>query len=1053
MTTTLTNGTLPLPKQIRFVTNQGQPPSKRRRINAACLTCRKRKTRCAGEKPVCSTCSKNGHRCLGYGDAVEKPLKKESGPVSGSAAVKLERGDAGDLHQERDQSEFDDAYDDEDERPHWKHKNGAKGVTFEWADAAPGSESTSTGSAPAPPPREYSNEWDQDGAFQGFGKTPRRSHPTRKSSYSEDGRSSNNRSPLQHHTESRKVPYFRYFGPTAIVPGYKQMVVNVSIHRDRRRSRGGSFSATSPGSLPSSSNSYNFPSYAETVIESLDDMPVYEPNDPAPTHPIIVNLVKTFFLHLGCNYPFLRERKCLKMLQAKTMEPILVDAMCALAARFSELPVLSEADGKLKKSDYGTVFAQRAKAATVDTFPCPSVSTVQALLLMAYEGFGANQDSALWMYLGCAIRMMVDLGLQTREGIQYQGGSDPWYTRTWSIRAGSEDDTDEAKSESNEEALSPREQQELERERMDTFWSVFMLDRVISSGTGRPVTFREEIIEFALPDPINDPATGWPDPFPTFIQIIHLYGRVSDVLNKIRNADDLTHDKMSKLSRMEKELTTIFQKQDPRLHFSVQHFQEYVKFGQGTTFTLLHLWFHALIIIIHQPLTLFGGMTRPKLLPDSRELSMSSAKTIADILAFAELIDPKSFIGNPFTSQPMYIAACAFLLESAAIASEPASREISPPLDQKMDGVKISAPRRIATRHSILASDANQKYQSCYNALQQLQVYWGGVGYILTALDQRSKGIWDCETFTNEEYESARKEPLSRLGARIPDPPSPNAEPVAISLTGTTNSPNPSLTLMYQNAHNSHYAAAATTAVSAPAPLPAQPSAPISASTPPGNMIYDPIRQSLPESSHMYPPAYPQPNVSAIRYSVNSAKTARPAGSGHPAGRSLLKYESAQPDDMRPSAQAHSQSHSSTPSDPKAQALAKISSSLPHHPYTPPSQPSSSYESSVVHSNESPASTLTDTGYHHNAQHAPGGQGSNASAPTGHNIGFHDFATNTNNAEINQHPLGPIAEFVTYDVNDLVTPSDNMQPWYMQGDWLGGLFASGELEEVVGWAC
>jgi len=33
--TTLINGALPPPKQIRFVNNQGQPPSKRRRINAA----------------------------------------------------------------------------------------------------------------------------------------------------------------------------------------------------------------------------------------------------------------------------------------------------------------------------------------------------------------------------------------------------------------------------------------------------------------------------------------------------------------------------------------------------------------------------------------------------------------------------------------------------------------------------------------------------------------------------------------------------------------------------------------------------------------------------------------------------------------------------------------------------------------------------------------------------------------------------------------------------------------------------------------------------------
>jgi hypothetical protein len=86
-------------------------------------------------------------------------------------------------------------------------------------------------------------------------------------------------------------------------------------------------------------------------------------------------------------------------------------------------------------------------------------------------------------------------------------------------------------------------------------------------------------------------------------------------------------------------------------------------------------------MLLHQPTLMhsFEGQIL-QLLPNSRELSMSSAKTIADILAFAELIDPRSFIGNPFTSQPMYIAACAFLKESAAhTSSQPTSRDASPP--------------------------------------------------------------------------------------------------------------------------------------------------------------------------------------------------------------------------------------------------------------------------------------------------------------------------------------------------------------------------------------
>ncbi len=41
-----------------------------------CRTCRKRKTRCDGKRPLCSTCTENGHECLGYAD-VGEGTKKE----------------------------------------------------------------------------------------------------------------------------------------------------------------------------------------------------------------------------------------------------------------------------------------------------------------------------------------------------------------------------------------------------------------------------------------------------------------------------------------------------------------------------------------------------------------------------------------------------------------------------------------------------------------------------------------------------------------------------------------------------------------------------------------------------------------------------------------------------------------------------------------------------------------------------------------------------------------------------------------------------------------
>ena len=43
-------------KPLRFVTNYGAPHPKRRRIGAACLTCRKRKTACSGKAGMLKLC-------------------------------------------------------------------------------------------------------------------------------------------------------------------------------------------------------------------------------------------------------------------------------------------------------------------------------------------------------------------------------------------------------------------------------------------------------------------------------------------------------------------------------------------------------------------------------------------------------------------------------------------------------------------------------------------------------------------------------------------------------------------------------------------------------------------------------------------------------------------------------------------------------------------------------------------------------------------------------------------------------------------------------------
>lgn len=987
-----------------------------------CLTCRKRKTRCDGEKPICSTCEKNGHQCLGYTDDPEKstiepattsPLKFEQGPI-------LKRESPMDV------------------KDH--HRLSPPRPTR--------SDSTSTIAGAAPVrQRKESDGWDGESSQSHTpGKTTKRYSSARTVSFSDDGRSQSNRSPVQVHHETHRVPYFRYFGPTAIVPGFKQMVVNVQ-HYHRRRSRG-SMSATSPLSLWSH---HSGPSHAETALDPLDDMPIYDPNDPAPVHPIIISLVKTFFLRLGCTYPFLRQDKTLRLVREKRVEAILVDAMCALAARFSDLESLPGAANS-PRSEYGAVFAQRAKAATVDLFPCPTVGAVQAYLLLAYEGFGENQDSTLWMYLGLAIRMMSDLGLQRNEGVQYQGDKDPWYTRSWNRPSVEEEH--ESSPAADDETLNAKEQQEIVQERIDTAWSVYILDRFISSGTGRTVTVKDEDFELPTPDPVLDPSSGCAALYPAFIQIIQFYGRVSDVLNKLKKVSDLTDEKLAALAEIERDLMKLYHRQDPSLHFNPLHFQNHVKIGQGTLFILLHVWFHALMIILHQPLLTAFGSRHPQLNSHSHELAISSAKTIADILALAELIDPNSYIGSPFTSQPMYIAACAFLRETAANSSQPASRATSPPPIKHNGGLnnRSNTSNEKSSKHSLLAEAASQNYQRCYKSLQQLNTYWHGVNYILVALDHRSKGIWDCETYTAEEYESTklprRPESLANF-PRIENPssPQPNVPPIAWSLTGTTNSPNSSLTLLYQSMN-----APVSQSHQVPAHPPPPAVAPVSTPTPPGNMIYDPIRQSLgapPDNTGVFSPPFPQPNVSAVRYSTSTPSANRMGTARHPAlgSRPTMKFDT-------------STSHEAGPGTPESENrpqpywnFASSHSVLP--PLTSQSYtPSSTYESPVLQG-ASPSSTLTDA--HNNTSHQRSNQPHAATGATYHDMAGsygHDFAQSglaAGGANYYFGNGGAIADAITVEeinLNSLGLSSDMLPPWDFFNADFSGLFDANHLGDA-----
>ncbi|KAI7204740.1 hypothetical protein KC316_g499 [Hortaea werneckii] len=844
------------PKALRFVTNYGAPHPKRRRIGAACLTCRKRKTACSGERPTCDTCKQNKLECAGYntepdGDGRKRSMSevntRQAPEVKERQRVeRAKRKSPPDTRQEREKDT--DTFD-----PALSHAEAPDAT-------ATTSSSSSKPDGPSPPdaPTTTTSRRAPELAVTAHPPADLDSHPGPEPLFS----GSRNR-----------MPYFRWLGPTAIMPGFKQMVVKIKRNDTDPMGRSSTDGMLSPSlgnsnpAEPRVSSLYtNTPTAVESDVRTPLNLPFYD-TSPMPPSELITHLANTFFTHLGCNYHFLQRDRFLRDLQEKQVDAILVDAVCALAARFSNHQLLTQQpheDAKLSPSDYGHAFARRAKVALVDAFAYPTPAAVQAALLLAYNEFGESRDSGLWMYLGIAIRMAEDLGMHKLEGLKFRGKSGPTPRMVTQDSHSDGSIPSPVEKSSKQPDVSPKssdkasqdegEQEAVEQERVDTFWAIFFLDRVVSSGTGRRSTLRDKDIELSFPSlDETDPKTGWPAPFPALIRIVHLYGRVADLLNCIKEPSDITPGTPKRLAAMESQVTNFYQGLSPRLHFDAVNFQHYMKAGEGTNFVLLHFWFHTLIVLLHQPTLLktFEGHIL-QLFPNSQQLSMSSAKTIADILSYSQLMDAKASLGNPFTTQPIYIAACAFLKETAeqTATSKEQSRSGSP--NKRSDSGKSSngdsqngkkpgngssgrrtpnfpIDQKTLARHTLLATAASQHYQLCYKALQSVETYWGGTKYILTVLDQKFEGVGDPLLYTAEEGESSMERPRPDASFTSPgwrrklswgpyhnNPPplfkqqpldtgsgSPSVGPsqaIGWTLTGTMDSPNTNLAWHYPSA-------------------------------------------------------------------------------------------------------------------------------------------------------------------------------------------------------------------------------------------------------------
>ncbi|WWC61511.1 uncharacterized protein I303_104095 [Kwoniella dejecticola CBS 10117] len=486
-----------------------------------------------------------------------------------------------------------------------------------------------------------------------------------------------------------KVTWWRPHGQTAIVPGLQRIILKVRVQRPGTGSQ-----ASTPISPEAN--------FTEDLI-GPDRMP-----NPAIMH----HLLDSFFIHFGCQFPFLERNTLESSITAGTGSSFLLLCIASVTARFSSHPRL--ALKHLKPFEYGNEFYAAAKALLGSMLSVPSRETVMGLVLLAHVGLGT--------------------GLQLNPPAEAQ--------------------------------ISPEDR----RLNRLLFWSVLILDFALAFGTGRQPTLRVDEITQLLPSPEDmtlSPSVEARSPFPYAARQMLAYGQLITELNSGR-PDQEEIDKAVIVARSK--AIQVYNTLPEDLHWNVTNLQHHTKANQGPMYLHLHLWMHTIIASGYLTNTDYirRGATRSNLYPGvnsghvtpnavaASNLWKNSARTIGDVLVLSDILNPNAYLSLPFCNQAFYVAGCCYVKEieqehvnldqDVQTRSEPPGIDNPPPDNSDPAAQKEKDPKKPSDLfRSLLTSVAANNITTVQQGLTKQTNYWAGIAWVAEALAQRVAGIGASE--------------------------------------------------------------------------------------------------------------------------------------------------------------------------------------------------------------------------------------------------------------------------------------------------------------------
>lgn len=234
---------------------------------------------------------------------------------------------------------------------------------------------------------------------------------------------------------------------------------------------------------------------ATTSTDSIDSRICKELSSPLiakdfPHLHIAQELIPLWLQNFGDQFPFLSSEDLQDCKSPWCSNPLLMNSICALSARFSKNEAITLRQASSEAFSLGIIFAEKAKTFIVSSLATPSMQSIAGLLMLAWHELSINSPSACTMFLNMATKMAVQLGLNK-------------------IR--------DASSAGDEKAQL-------------LFWSIYVADRVLAISTGTAVSLRDCDISTNLPPRYRPEGTS--SAFFKWLRVMGYSEKIMDLLNR-----------------------------------------------------------------------------------------------------------------------------------------------------------------------------------------------------------------------------------------------------------------------------------------------------------------------------------------------------------------------------------------------------------------------------------------------------------------------------------------------------------------------------------------